>query len=97
MEQKVIIDDVEIDALTFSNEVSTVEGKNLHKITFTFKVTSEEYHDITSLLYKNDFSVSVPKENLVFNGTIQNYTTSVTNLYEENKVGDFQLTLIEKS
>lgn len=61
-----------------------------------FKVTHEQYHDITTLLYKNDFKIKLPSENLEFDAVIQTFWTSFTNLYEEGTVGDFHLELIEK-
>lgn len=81
-----------------SVDVSKVEvnGKALTVVKLDFKVTHEDYHDVTVELYKNDFLVKVPLERLEFHAEIQHYATSVTNLYEENAVGDFSLTLIEK-
>lgn len=67
----------------------------LHKISVDFKVTSEEYHDVTTLLYNGTFDVKIPERDLAFRGTIQQYSTSVTNLYEKGQIGDFKLSLIE--
>jgi hypothetical protein len=67
----------------------------LHKITVDFKVTSEEYHDVTTLLYKGTFDVKVPANGLAFKGTIHEYSTSITNLYEKGQVGVFHLSLLE--
>ncbi|WP_425456206.1 DUF3219 family protein [Bacillus yapensis] len=66
-----------------------------HKIKVQFHVKTEEYHEVTTLLYKGSFQVEVPQHNLNFHGEIQEYSTSITNLYEENQVGDFLLVLIE--
>ncbi|RLL42152.1 DUF3219 family protein [Oceanobacillus piezotolerans] len=66
------------------------------KIGFKFNVNSENYHDVTTLLYKNDFVVEIPEDKVVFSAVIGNYTTSITNLYKENNVGKFSLELIEK-
>ena len=66
------------------------------KISFDFIVTHEDYHNVTTLLYENDFIVKVPEENLEFPATISNYSTSITNLYEEGAEGEFKLELIEK-
>jgi hypothetical protein len=74
-------------------EEETVGG--LHKITVEFKVTSEEYHDVTTLLYKGTFDVNVPANGLAFKGTINEYSTSITNLYEKGQVGVFHLSLLE--
>ncbi|MCP8970379.1 DUF3219 family protein [Ectobacillus ponti] len=65
-------------------------------ISFSFHVKSgEEYHRITTLLYQNQFAVHVPARGLSFTGTIRQYYTSFTNLYEENQVGEFHLALTE--
>jgi hypothetical protein len=99
MTQKVIINEVSIDATSFYED--TVQNKagdnSRRKIGFDFKVTSSDYHEITTLLYANDFIVEVPEKDLKFQATIQSYSTSITNLYEENAVGDFKLELIEKA
>lgn len=70
-------------------------GNLLHQISFVFQVKSEDYHKITTLLYKNAFDVKVPERNLEFRATIGNYSTSFTNLYKENQVGEFTLELVE--
>ncbi|SEM15272.1 Protein of unknown function [Mesobacillus persicus] len=69
--------------------------QGLHKISVGFKVTSEEYHDVATLLYKETFEVSVPERELQFKGKIINYSTSITNLYEKGQVGDYLLSLLE--
>ncbi|MGD6815963.1 DUF3219 family protein [Metabacillus sp. 113a] len=69
----------------------------LHQITFNFKVRSgQEYHEVTTLLYKNDFHIQVPEEGLSFQAVIQQYSTSAVNLYEENAIADYHIQLIEK-
>ncbi len=96
MVKKVILNGVEIQVEEYEEEVvHQPNGEPLHKIRFAFKVRSDEYHDITTLLYQQTFDVSVPERDLNFRGTIQNYSTSVTNLYKKNQVGDFRLELIE--
>lgn len=72
---------------------TTVNG--LHKIDIEFKVTSEGYHDIAVLLYEGTFRITVPDKDLSFKGTIQQYFTSITNLYEKGQVGDYSVTLLE--
>jgi hypothetical protein len=67
----------------------------LHKISVNFKVTSAEYHDVTTLLYLGTFNIEVPERVLGFRGTIQEYSTSVTNLYEKGQTGNFKLSLLE--
>lgn len=54
------------------------------------------YHDVTTLLYRNDFVVNIPSEELEFQAEIYTFWTSFTNLYEQGAVGDFHLELIEK-
>ena len=68
---------------------------NSLEISIDFEVTSEEYHDIATLLYEGTFDVKVPESGLSFRGTIQQYSTSITNLYEEGQVGNYSLTLVE--
>ncbi|MBY7142137.1 DUF3219 family protein [Virgibacillus sp. NKC19-3] len=96
MTQNVIMNDVTINARHYHEETITKEGRELLKIGFDFKVTSDDYHEITTLLYNNDFRVQVPEKNIDFAATIHNYSTSITNLYEEGAVGDFKLELVEK-
>lgn len=93
---KIILNDLPIDALHFNKEKVIKQGKELQIINIDFKVTSEDYHDVTALLYENDFLVRIPEENIEFPATIHNYSTSITNLYEEHAIGDFRLGLIQK-
>jgi len=67
----------------------------LHKVMVEFKVTSEDYHDIAVLLYEGTFDVEVPEQSLAFRGSIQEYSTSITNLYEKNQVADYRLVLLQ--
>jgi len=92
VKREVLINDVPIEAFNYRKEDS-----HRYKINFDFIVKHEDYHDITTLLYENDFIVKVPKENLEFVATITNYSTSITNLYEEGAEGKFKLELTEKS
>lgn len=97
MNQQVIINHVTIDATNFYQEMVTNNtGKDIIKIGLDFKVKSADYHEITTLLYANDFHVKVPVKGLEFQATIHTYSTSITNLYEKDNVGDFKLELIEK-
>lgn len=59
-------------------------------------VTHEQYHDVTTLLYENDFIVDIPEKGIQFSAVISNYSTSVTNLYKAGTEGEFHLELIEK-
>lgn len=94
----ILLDDVSISITDFQEAIinDKATNKELQKIEFNFKVTSEAYHDITTLLYRMNFQVKVPELNLEFPATIHSYSTSITNLYEENQVGDFKLALIER-
>lgn len=71
------------------------EQDGLLNIIVDFKVTSENYHDIATLLYAGIFDVEVPEKGIAFRGTIQSYYTSVTNLYKEGEVGDYHISLLE--
>jgi len=96
MSQTVIINDYSINADNL--HIDTVSGKtgDKQKVSLDFQVSHKDYHDITTLLYTNDFIVKIPAENIEFPAMIHSYSTSITNLYEENAVGDFKLELIEK-
>lgn len=67
----------------------------LLNIVVDFKVTSDNYHDIVTLLYKGVFDVNIPEKGIAFKGTIQEYYTSITNLYKKGEVGDYHLSLLE--
>ncbi|QHJ69454.1 DUF3219 family protein [Planococcus halotolerans] len=98
METIVWIDDTQIKATDFkidNVQISEAEN-NVKKISFSFKVSSEEYHDVAVLLYKNDFQVRVPDLDLEFPATIHNYATDRTDLYKEGQTADYYLELIEK-
>ena len=98
MVKEVLLNDVSISITDFHEEEfnDKATGKKLRIIGFNFKVTSEEYHDITTLLYQLNFQVKIPEKELEFPATIHSYSTSITNLYKENQVGDFKLELIER-
>lgn len=76
-----------------SYEEEKING--LYKISVNFNVTSEEYHDITTLLYSGTFDVKIPERDVTFSGTIYNYSTSFTNLYVKDQIGQYKLTLLE--
>lgn len=86
---KIILNDTAIRLESYKE----AQEDGLIKVWIEFKVTSEDYHDITSLLYKGKFDVNVPEKGLSFKGEIQEYATSITNLYEKGQVGDFRLCL----
>ena len=85
MVDEVILNDVPLQVTDFLFEtVKDSEGKEIRKVSFNFKVTHSEYHDITTLLYQMVFDLKIPQSNEEFRAEIFNYATSVTNLYEEN-------------
>lgn len=91
MVKEIILNDTSIHVDDYKEETDEC----LHNIIIDFKVTSEKYHDITTLLYEGVFDVKVPDRGLAFRGKIQQYSTSITNLYEKEQVGDFTLSLRE--
>lgn len=96
MVNEIILNDVHLHISDFQqNAVKAPNGMDLHQVSFTFPVKSEEYHDIAVLLYERTFDVTVPSNALRFKGTITNYATSITNLYKENAVGKYTLELTE--
>ncbi len=68
---------------------------HLHELFVKFLVDSNDYHQITTLLYEGEFDVHVPYSGILFRGTITHYSTSVTNLYKEGQVGTFSLKVKE--
>lgn len=94
---EILLDDVPITITDFQEEniIDNTTENYLRIIRFNFKVTSEEYHQITTLLYRMNFNVKIPEKNLEFPATIYSYSTSITNLYKENEVADYKLSLIE--
>ncbi|MCZ2258283.1 DUF3219 family protein [Sporosarcina sp. G11-34] len=93
MASKIVLNGRVIHLYNYEEEL--VNG--LYKVSVDFNVTSEDYHDITTLLYSGTFDVKVPEKDLTFIGTIHNYSTSITNLYVKNQIGQFKLTLLEVS
>ena len=91
MAKEVMLDNILIKVNNYEEE--KVNG--LHQISIVFNVTSEEYHDIATFLYKGTFDVTVPEFGLSFRGSINKYSTSITNLYEKGQVGEYKLSLLE--
>lgn len=98
METIIWINDTQINAYNFKEETAedANSGQQKRKISFDFKVTSEEYHDIAVLLYKMNFRIRVPHQKLEFDASIANYSTSITDLYKPGQVADYYLELIEQ-
>lgn len=92
MVSKIILNDRVIQLRRYEEE--KVNG--FYKVSVIFDVTSKDYHDIATLLYNGTFDVKIPEKELMFRGRIYNYFTSITNLYEENQVGQYTLTLVEE-
>lgn len=92
MTKRILINDYPIEAEELEVSIKSAQKK----VSLVFQVTHTDYHDITTLLYQNDFMVDIPEQQLRFPAMIQNYSTSIDNLYQENTVGIFRLELIEK-
>ena len=91
MVQEIVLNDTPIQIYSYEQEI--VKGKT--KVSVDFKVTSENYHDIAVLLYKETFNVKVPEKGFAFRGSIYQYSTSITNLYIKDQVADYKVTLLE--
>lgn len=91
MVKEIILDDTFIKVHRYESK----KVNDLYLVSVDFNVTSEEYHDIAVLLYKGMFNVKVPAQDLSFKGSIHQYSTSITNLYEKGKVGEYKLSLLE--
>lgn len=89
--EKIVLDDTVIQLEEYQEEME----RGLHKLTVRFLVTNENYHDITTLLYNGSFQIRVPERELSFHGDIQQYYTSITNLYEKGQVGEFTVSFRE--
>jgi hypothetical protein len=92
MAKTIVLNDKEIPVSSYDIRIVN----SLYQLTIDFKVSSEKYHEITTLLYKGEFDIKIPDTNTFFKGVIQEYSTSFTNLYESGNVGDFRLVLKEK-
>ncbi|WP_456279012.1 DUF3219 family protein [Bacillus sp. AK128] len=91
MVKEILLNNLPIKINSYSED--NIDG--LIMISVMFNVTSDDYHDITTLLYKGTFEVKVPEKDLIFQGSIRQYSTSFTNLYEKDQVGVFSLSLLE--
>lgn len=89
--KEILLNNIVIVVEKYTEEL--VNG-GLHKINVEFKVTSEDYHDIATLLYEKKFDVKIPERDLSFHASIQEYSTSITNLYEKGQVADYKLSLV---
>ncbi|MCE4051382.1 MULTISPECIES: DUF3219 family protein [Bacillaceae] len=91
MAKQIKLDDTIIQVKSYTEEIQN----DLHSIKIIFDVASDDYHEITTLLYKGAFHVTVAEKDLAFHAAIQQYSTSITNLYEKGNTGEFTLTLLE--
>ena len=91
MIKEIVLDDTCIKVSHFESK----KVNDLHLISVVFNVTSEDYHDIAVLLYKGTFDVKVPTHGWFFKGSIHQYSTSITNLYEKGQIGEYKLSLLE--
>jgi hypothetical protein len=91
MVSTIFLDGIQIPVTSYKQE----KENGLSRISVIFQVSSERYHEITTLLYKGEFDIHVPETELLFKGKIQEYWTSITNLYEAGQVGEFHLSLLE--
>lgn len=87
---------IQINDYTIDAQHVKIKRDSRYKVNFEFLVNHDTYHEITTLLYKNDFTVKIPEKNITFEAIITNYSTSITNLYEKDAVGTFVLELSEK-
>lgn len=91
----IYINGYHIKAHKFNMDILDQRNKSLKQISFEFTVTSETYHEVTTLLYQNEFLVKVPEENVVFNAKIRNYSTPIINLYEKGNKANYKIVLQE--
>lgn len=89
--KEIILNETSIKVYKYVEE----KENSLNKISVEFNVSSEEYHDITTLLYEGIFNVKVPEKDFSLRARIQQYSTSFTNLYIKGQVGEFRLSLLE--
>lgn len=91
-----MVDRIVLDGHTiFIKNFELDNTSGLRRIAVEFSVTSEDYHDVTTLLYKGEFDVKIPAKDAAFRGKIIEYSTSVTNLYESGRIGIFRLAILE--
>ena len=87
----IVLDDVTLDVKELKRDVS--EGT----VYIEFDVTSDDYHNLSKHLYKEEFLVTLPgNNNEEFKARIVNYSTSLDNLYEEGQVGEYRIALKEE-
>ncbi|QQD86094.1 DUF3219 family protein [Jeotgalicoccus sp. ATCC 8456] len=71
-----------------------VRDKEEGTVNIVFDVASEDYHYLSKHLYQEQFRVRIPgNDNEEFEAKIVNFSTSLDNLYEEDNVGEYNITL----
>lgn len=92
MVTEIIIDDT---ILPITDYKQNEKAGKLH-VFVKFNVSSDQYHDMTTMLYKDNFHIKVPQKNLLFEAKITQYATSITNLYKKDQVGVFKVNFTER-
>ncbi|MTT31342.1 DUF3219 family protein [Terrilactibacillus sp. BCM23-1] len=70
MVNEIILDKTAIKLDEYKEDIDN----GLINVSIVFQVTSEDYHDIATLLYKGTFDVKVPDRNLTFKEVVQKVT-----------------------
>ena len=84
----IMLDDLTLDVKELIRDTEAGE------VRITFDVASEDYHHLSEHLYQEEFKVRIPgNNNEEFDGKIVNFSTSLDNLYEEDNVGEYKITL----
>ncbi|WP_226665322.1 DUF3219 family protein [Metabacillus litoralis] len=91
MINEIIIDGKNLAITNYKEK--TING--LVEISIQFNVLSEDYHNITTLLYKDTFHITVPEKNTYITAKITQYSTSITNLYNKEQTGIFKVRFSE--
>ncbi|WP_245541929.1 DUF3219 family protein [Salinicoccus albus] len=89
--EKITLNNQEIELKEFQQ----TEENGRIVVSVVFDVTSEEYHDVSVLLYEEKFDIEVPGKDMKFKGVISQFSTSIDNLYEEDNVGEYRVTFTE--
>lgn len=84
----IMLDDLTLDVKEL------VRDKKEGTVSIVFDVASEDYHHLSEHLYQEEFRVRIPgDDNEEFEAKIINFSTSLDNLYEEDSVGEYNITL----
>lgn len=91
MVEKITLNNHDIEVKEFQQ----TEENGRIVISVVFDVTSGEYHDVSVLLYEDQFDLEVPGKDMKFKCVISQFSTSMDNLYEEGNVGEYRVTFTE--